>query len=98
MVSLPDSIGNLKALTELDLGNCESLKSLPDSIKDLTSLTNLNLSQCYKLKSLPDGFGELKALVSLNILNMPVQDSMPWDLKRQLEAQGCIIEGYRGRW
>ena len=52
VTSLPDTIGNLKSLTELYLNN-NQLSSLPDTIGSLKSLTILNLTM-NSLSSLPD--------------------------------------------
>ena len=67
LVSLPDSIGDLKSLNKLDLSYCKKLESLPDSICDLTSLTELKLAGCENLTSLPERFGELPALAKVSL-------------------------------
>eukprot|EP00611_Tribonema_gayanum_P015271 TRINITY_DN270_c0_g3_i1.p1 TRINITY_DN270_c0_g3~~TRINITY_DN270_c0_g3_i1.p1 ORF type:complete len:323 (+),score=45.71 TRINITY_DN270_c0_g3_i1:190-1158(+) len=64
---LPYCIGDMPALTELDLSNCTEIDSLPDSIGDLTALTMLDLSNCSSLVSLPDSIGNLSALKDLRI-------------------------------
>ena len=50
---LPPQIGQLTALTELDLEGCEQLKELPPQIGQLTALTGLDLGGCRQLKELP---------------------------------------------
>ncbi|GMF21072.1 unnamed protein product [Phytophthora lilii] len=60
---LPDSIGTLVHLTELDLTK-NRLRQLPDTITNLTGLTTLNLS-CNNLEKLPDDFGRLHKLEKL---------------------------------
>ena len=42
-------IGELQALTELDLGDCRSLTALPESIGNLQALTELDLGDCMRL-------------------------------------------------
>ena len=42
---LPESIGQLQALTELSLDGCSSLTALPESIGQLQALTTLYLSE-----------------------------------------------------
>ena len=65
LMSLPESIGNLPDLIELDLhGNY--LTSLPKSIGNLSSLTKLNLSN-NQLISLPETIGNLSNLVELDL-------------------------------
>ena len=69
--SLPDSIGDLKELTELDLKYCSALVSLPKRIGECKSLTSLNLSgdawHKMALESLPDSIGDLKSLTKLDL-------------------------------
>ena len=65
LTSLPDWLGNLTALTELDLSGTR-LTSLPESVGNLTALTSLNLSGT-RLTSLPESVGNLTALTSLNL-------------------------------
>lgn len=68
MIALPDSIGGLKALTELDLSKCRSLVALPDSIGDLKALTTLVLAGCSSLTELPDTIGGLRSLTGLDMI------------------------------
>ena len=64
--SIPEQIGNLTALTSLDLrGN--PLTELPERIGDLTALTFLNLSH-NQLTTLPESIGGLTALTFLYLI------------------------------
>lgn len=65
LTSLPESIGNLKSLTNLNLWN-NQLTSLPESIGNLTSLENLDLGN-NQLTSLPESISNLKSLTNLNL-------------------------------
>ncbi|KAG5178336.1 hypothetical protein JKP88DRAFT_281222 [Tribonema minus] len=66
--SLPESFGNLTALTHLDMRCCRwELRRLPESFGNLAALTELNLESCNPLTSLPESFGNLTALVTLNL-------------------------------
>ena len=67
MRALPDSIGGLKALTTLDLAECENLITLPESIGGLTALEKLYFPHCVALTALPVAIGELKSLTELNL-------------------------------
>ncbi|MFS7950765.1 putative P-loop containing nucleoside triphosphate hydrolase, leucine-rich repeat domain superfamily [Helianthus anomalus] len=62
---LPDDIGRLECLEELDLSDSE-VKHLPDSICKLKHLKALGL-ECCKVCMLPEDFGQID---SLNILNL----------------------------
>jgi len=62
--SLPESIGKLSNIQNLNVKFCKSLKSLPESIGNLTSLKKLNLG-VNQLSSLPDSIGNLTSLIEL---------------------------------
>ena len=51
-VSNCGAIGELKALTELNLYSCSSLAALPDAISELGAPTTLNLNSCASLVAL----------------------------------------------
>ena len=61
---MPESIGHLQELQELNL-NSNRLQKLPDSICKLENLVNLNL-ESNRLKSLPEGLTNLQKLKELN--------------------------------
>ena len=74
--NIPPEIGNLSALTSLDL-SLNGIDSLPSAIWNLKLLTSLDLSG-NNLTSLPDQIGNLNLLTSLNlsansIANIPAQ-------------------------
>jgi internalin A len=64
-VPLPESLGNLTALTTLNLAG-NRLTSLPESLGNLTALTTFNLAG-NRLTSLPESLGNLTALTTLNL-------------------------------
>ncbi|MGL5626067.1 MAG: NEL-type E3 ubiquitin ligase domain-containing protein [Candidatus Rhabdochlamydia sp.] len=75
---LPESFGNLQALTTLNLSCCDQFKSLPESFGNLEALTTLNLlqaltiiylSDCNRLTSLSESFGNLQALTTLKLID-----------------------------
>jgi internalin A len=73
LTELPESIGQLKQLRELDLSwdysdekQKNQLTALPPSLGQLTQLTVLDLSS-NQLTSLPDSLGQLTQLTSLNL-------------------------------
>ena len=65
LIAVPDSVGQLTALTTLDLGN-NQLTTLPDSLGQLTALTDLSL-RGNQLTTLPDSVGQLTALTDLDL-------------------------------
>ncbi|KAG2300279.1 hypothetical protein Bca52824_036751 [Brassica carinata] len=53
MLEIPNSIGNLWSLSELDLSG-NNFEFIPASIKGLSRLNILNLNNCQRLQALPD--------------------------------------------
>ncbi|XVF84593.1 hypothetical protein PTKIN_Ptkin17bG0049700 [Pterospermum kingtungense] len=64
---LPKSIGNLKLLTELDLGGCSFSGSVPSSVANLTHLAHLNLRGNQLSGSIYSSLFALPKLESLDI-------------------------------
>ncbi|XP_039165587.1 disease resistance protein RPV1 [Eucalyptus grandis] len=60
---LPDSIGKLRLLLELDLFDTR-IRELPDSIGDLKMMEKMHLG-CTKIRSLPNSIGGLESLKRL---------------------------------
>ena len=65
LTAVPDSIGQLTALTSLDLSG-NQLTTVPDWIGQLTALTSLDLND-NQLTTVPDWIGQLTALTSLSL-------------------------------
>ena len=65
LTAVPDSIGQLTALTELYL-NSNQLTVIPDSIGQLTALTRLSLNS-NQLTVIPESIGQLTALTELDL-------------------------------
>ncbi|WP_220017765.1 leucine-rich repeat domain-containing protein [Candidatus Rhabdochlamydia oedothoracis] len=63
LTALPESFGNLQALTQLHLSS-NQLTALPESFGNLQALTNLYLKK-NQLATLPESFGNLQALTDL---------------------------------
>ncbi|EOA23115.1 hypothetical protein CARUB_v10003908mg [Capsella rubella] len=64
---LPSSISRLSYLVELDMSDCQRLRTLPSSVRHLVSLKSMNLDGCKHLENLPD---TLQNLTSLETLEM----------------------------
>ena len=69
--TLPPEIGQLQALTWLDLSGCE-LTTLPREIGQLRALTWLRLYRCKNLTTLPREIGQLRALTDLDLRRCPL--------------------------
>ena len=96
MSVLPDSIGGLKALTQLDLTECLSLTTLPESIAGLSALERLELPNCGALTALPAAIGELKSLTELDLTRCESLTELPATIGgltalEQLVLTGCSI-------
>ncbi|KAM1597854.1 hypothetical protein PS2_032715 [Malus domestica] len=63
---LPNSIGNLKLLSKIDIGNCNFTGSIPKSMEDLTQLVYLDLSMNKFNGSVPS-FSMAKNLTLINL-------------------------------
>ncbi|MFQ6651021.1 hypothetical protein Gotur_023380, partial [Gossypium turneri] len=89
--ALPNSIGTLKHLRDLDLGGCRSLRELPRSFDKLRSLQSLYLgytglkqlpdSVQRQLECLPEGMQYLKSLRTLDLRYCDSLVSLPRSLK-----------------
>ncbi|KAJ4981347.1 hypothetical protein NE237_032184 [Protea cynaroides] len=74
MVSLHNSIGDLKFLVELYLDNT-NIKELPESICRLNSLKRLNVAHLRQpLGKLPASIGDLKSLVDLDLSSAKLEE------------------------
>jgi TPR repeat protein/Leucine-rich repeat (LRR) protein len=75
--SLPNSVGALTALKELNLRRCPRMKSLPTSVGALTGLTSLDMSGCLALQGLPEEVGRLTKLTRLDLRRCGALQSLP---------------------
>uniref|UniRef100_A0ACD6AG64 Uncharacterized protein n=1 Tax=Avena sativa TaxID=4498 RepID=A0ACD6AG64_AVESA len=69
MTILPEYLGGLSSLRELQIQSCGRFSYFPDSIKCLTSLQKLTIKRCNYICSLPPSIGELTNLKDLYILD-----------------------------
>ena len=67
LLFLPESIGNLTYLIELNLSN-HSITYFPESLMDIENLTNISCSQC-EIMEIPSNINQLTNLVSLYLDN-----------------------------
>ncbi len=91
LIEVPDWLGSLTALTQLDLGG-NKLTEVPDWLGNLTALTQLDLGG-NKLTEVPDSLGNLTALTQLDLGGNKLTE-VP-DSLRNLTALTQLILGRR---
>ncbi|CAI5480511.1 unnamed protein product [Closterium sp. Yama58-4] len=90
---LPDGIGALSRLRQLNLAGCSPLATLPASLTQLSCLHDLNLS-CTFVRSLPCNFGQLSRLKNLDLHGCKKLEELPADITQlkmlhSLDVSGC---------
>jgi len=84
--AIPSSIGNLTALTDLDMD--DSLNgSIPSTIGNLVNLTRLNLQLNQLTGSIPTSIGNLTNLTTLLLGNNKLSGSLPASLSNLTKLQ-----------
>jgi Leucine-rich repeat (LRR) protein len=66
IATLPEEIGGLKQLVELDLGGCKKLKTLPEGIAGCENLVRIDV-RYSGIESVPKALGSLRRLRSVEI-------------------------------
>lgn len=84
---LPESIGELKQLQELNLWHCESLIRLPEQISQLPQLQELHLRNCNNLVALPQNIGTLPKLQILDLVGCDNLSRLPESIKKSPKLQ-----------
>ncbi|XP_050245473.1 TMV resistance protein N-like [Quercus robur] len=77
--NLPENLGNLKGLHDLDLSGT-AIKELPSSIEGLTTLDSLTLEDCKNLVCLPSTICSLSSLQHLDLCGCSNFDNLPENL------------------
>ncbi|MFQ6652454.1 hypothetical protein Gotur_024310 [Gossypium turneri] len=92
-MALPNSIGTLKHLRDLDLGGCWSIRELPRSFDKLRSLQSLNLGDT-RLKQLPDSVQRLIELrhivITIKATHLKEIRVGCWTSLEYLELRSCM--------
>ena len=78
--TIPARIGNLKALTRLDLGDNRLSGSIPPELRHLTKLTTLRLFQNSLTGNIPTELGQLTKLTSLYLNYNQLSGNIPAQL------------------
>ncbi|KAL6326313.1 hypothetical protein AAG906_005507 [Vitis piasezkii] len=89
---LPSSIEFLKHLADLQLVQCENLRSLPSSICRLKYLEELNLFDCSNLETFPKIMEDMESLHELNLSWTCIKSSDMESLHELNLSWTCIKE------
>ncbi|XP_052483120.1 putative disease resistance protein RGA4 [Gossypium raimondii] len=93
LMALPNSIGTLKHLRDLDLVGCSSIRELPRSFDKLRSLQSLNLGGT-SLKQLPDSVQRLIELrhlvITIKATHLKEIRAGCWTSLQYLELRSCM--------
>ncbi|GMN22130.1 hypothetical protein TIFTF001_048967 [Ficus carica] len=84
---LPDSIGNLKSLIVLNLGQCDLSGPIPSSISNLSQLERLDLSLNSFEGPLSSNLGNLKKLTVLYLSGNKIQGDLPHSLRNLTQLE-----------
>jgi len=80
LMYLPEQLGDLTGLKELNLQGCQGLTGLPERLGDLTGLKKLYLESCCRLEGLPEQWGDLTGLKMLNLSRFEGLTGLPEQL------------------
>ncbi|KAL6343091.1 hypothetical protein AAG906_018924 [Vitis piasezkii] len=92
LVTLPDSIYNLRSLEDLTLrGCCSNLEKFPKNPEGFCSLERLDLSHCNLMVSIPSGISQLCKLRYLDISHCKMLQDIPElpSSLREIDAHHC---------
>ncbi|CAL5067344.1 unnamed protein product [Urochloa decumbens] len=94
ILSLPEWLGDLTSLMELEIWSWEGIKILPDRIQQLTRLHTLTVRNCKSIVSLSWRFEGLISLTKLEIKYCDSLKTLPDSIRQLtrlqiLEVRGC---------
>nr|XP_048320577.1 disease resistance-like protein DSC1 [Ziziphus jujuba var. spinosa] len=89
---VPSSIWCLSGLAQLDLGDCQRLKSLPTSICELKSLESIDLSGCLGLEKFPEILEPMENLKKLFISRAGLLKGLPETIENLISLTTLSIQ------
>ncbi|XP_039157456.1 probable disease resistance protein At5g66900 [Eucalyptus grandis] len=95
LMTIPDSICEIKPLKKLSITNCHNFSALPEQLGQSTSLEVVRLNSCTNLLQLPNLIGTLQKLTSLNISDCLNLSTLPnqigqLDNLKKINIRGCL--------
>ncbi|XP_040375820.1 uncharacterized protein LOC121053255 [Oryza brachyantha] len=94
MEILPEWLGQLVSLDEINIDNCRNLTSLPKSIQNLPALRELWLRERKGLEILPEGLGQLASLKKLLIMDCPKLTFLPESMMNLTGLEELWLGGF----
>uniref|UniRef100_J3L7N8 Uncharacterized protein n=1 Tax=Oryza brachyantha TaxID=4533 RepID=J3L7N8_ORYBR len=91
---LPEWLGQLVSIDEINIIDCPNLTSLPKSIQNLTALRELWLQRCKGLEILPEGLGLLASLKKLLIMDCPKLTFLPESMMNLTGLEELWLGGF----
>ncbi|KAK9220990.1 hypothetical protein WN944_009414 [Citrus x changshan-huyou] len=79
---LPQEIGNLKNLIELNVGSNSLIGPIPSALGSLTNLSNLDLSSNKLSGKIPSQIASMENLTSLDLSNNNIKGSIPGEITK----------------
>jgi hypothetical protein len=90
-ITLPESLGDLDQLEELELIEGWSLNAIPESIGNLQKLKKLDCTGCRSLKTLPNSISSLKRLDHLDLSNCVSLKQLPTEITKFSKLTRIIL-------
>ena len=90
-ITLPESLGDLDQLEELELIEGWSLNAIPKSIGNLQKLKKLNCIGCRSLNTLPNSISSLKRLEHLDLSNCISLKQLPTEITKFSKLTRMIL-------
>ncbi|XP_010551473.1 PREDICTED: TMV resistance protein N-like isoform X2 [Tarenaya hassleriana] len=94
LVKIHKSVGNLRTLLHLNLGNCPNLSEFVTDVSGLKHLENLILSGCSKLRELPENLGDMQCLKEL-LVDETAITKLPESIFRLESLEMLSLKGCR---
>ena len=85
--SLPEQVGVVSLLREMELVRCDKLVSLPDDLSALQSLERLKISECNRLTCVSESVGTLRSLKILSVYACRSITSLPGSISQLCSLQ-----------
>lgn len=95
LLSIPESIVNIRSLRKLVIRSRDNLRSLPQSIGQMVSLKELYISNNWKIKGLPETLAQLSSLGLLVIESNPSIKELPDSLGKLNSLEVLVIKRNR---